>query len=197
APRVAYRRRPGSARHAVARLNELLAHAQGLEVHAEDSGNLGFLGAEVILPIDPVENRVDFQRVVALNVLEAVGPGRQVRAWIADCGAGYACGRGHAGKANHVGVDFRRVEVVERSRANAGGDRGVGGVLVGPCCVSASLVNNAEDAVGTDELPRVNGLATITRVADQSLGIDGGDAAVSQGRAGGASIDHGLVDVDA
>ena len=77
-----------SAGRAVALLDQLLADANRLEVHAEDGGNLVRLGAEVVLAIDLVEDRVDLQRVVALNVLEAVGPGRQVGAGIADGGAG-------------------------------------------------------------------------------------------------------------
>ncbi len=103
-----------SARHAVALLNELLAHTDRLEVHAEDGGNFGAVCAEVVLALDLVEDRVDLQSVVALNVLEAVGPGGNVRAWIADCGAGDASRRCNAGKTDDVGVDFRRVEVVER-----------------------------------------------------------------------------------
>ena len=47
-------------------------------------GTLVCLGAEVVLAIDLVEDRVDLQGVVALNVLEAVGPGGQVGAGIAD-----------------------------------------------------------------------------------------------------------------
>ena len=39
-------------------------------------------------------------------------------------------------------------------------------MFVGPCCVSASLMNNAEDAVGANELPRENRFATITWIAD-------------------------------
>src|SRR5260370_28861040 len=96
-----------SARHVVAFLNELLPDANSLEVHAEDSGNLGLLGAKVVFPIDLVEYRVDLQGVVALNVLEAVGPGSQVRAWIEDCGAGYASGRRNAAKPDYIVVAFR------------------------------------------------------------------------------------------
>ena len=70
-------------------------------------------------------------------------------------------------------------------------------MLVGPCRVSAGLVNDAEDGVGADEIPRVNGTAAFAGVADKSLGIDGGDAAVGQRRAGRATVDFGLVDVDA
>ena len=54
--------------------------------------------------------------------------------------------------ADHVGVDFGRVEVVERARSEAGGDRGVRGMLVGPRRKSASLVNDAKDAVGAQGL---------------------------------------------
>ena len=47
-------------------------------------GTLVVLGAEVILAIDLVEDRVHLQSVVALNVLEAVGPSRQVGTFIAN-----------------------------------------------------------------------------------------------------------------
>jgi hypothetical protein len=49
-------------------------------------------------------------------------------------------------------------------------------------------VNGAEDAVGANESPRVNGIAAITWVADQFLGIDGSQAAVCQRCPGRAAI---------
>src|SRR5580704_17317781 len=57
-------------------------------------------------------------------------------------------------------------------------------------------MNNAEDAVGANELPRINGLAALAWVADESHRIDGSDGAVGQRSAVGAAIHHGLVDVD-
>ena len=51
------------------------------------------------------------------------------------------------------GVDFGRVEVVECCGAKTGSYRGVCRVLVGPGCVSASLMNGAEDAIGANEYP--------------------------------------------
>ena len=62
---------------------ELLAHTDGLEVHAEDGGNWCVCHAEVVFAVDLVQDRVDLQRVVALDVLEAVGPGGNVGTWIA------------------------------------------------------------------------------------------------------------------
>ena len=70
-------------------------------------------------------------------------------------------------------------------------------MLVGPCRVAASGVNHAEDGIGADELPWENRRAAFTGVANQSLGIDGSDAAVSQRRAGCATVHLCLVDVDA
>src|SRR5208282_5143370 len=173
-----------SAGYAVALLDELLAHTEGLEVHAEDGGNLGVLGAEVVLAIDLVEDGVDLQGVVALNVLEAVGPGGEVGAGITEGSAGCAEGRGDAGKGDHVRVDLWTVEVVEGSGADTGSSRGVCGVLVGPCGVSAVLVNYAEDGVGADEFPGENGFAAVGGIADEALGIDGGEAAVGEGCSG-------------
>ncbi len=160
-------------------------------------GTLRLRRAEVVLPVNPVENRVDLQSVIALNVLEAVGPGGKVRAWIADWIAGNARGRGNAFEGDDIGVDFRRVEIVERNRADPRGYRGVRWMLVGPCGVSASLVNDAEDAVGADKIPGIHGTAAIVGVADQSLRVDGGDATVDQCRARRSAVQLALVDVDA
>src|ERR1700733_2320628 len=70
-------------------------------------------------------------------------------------------------------------------------------MFVGPGCVSASLMNHAEYAVGADEIPGLNGVASIGWVADKAVVIDRGDASVGQGCAGGASVHFRLVDVDA
>src|SRR5450631_3764332 len=67
-----------SAGYVAALLNELLANADRLEVHAEEGGHLASTAAEVIVAPDPVQDRVHLQRVIALDVLEAVGPGGDV-----------------------------------------------------------------------------------------------------------------------
>ena len=70
-------------------------------------------------------------------------------------------------------------------------------MLVGPCRVSTSPMDDAEDGVGADEIPRIDGTAALAGIADELLGIDGGDAAVGERRAGCAAVHFGLVDVDA
>src|SRR5579862_230713 len=70
-------------------------------------------------------------------------------------------------------------------------------MLIGPGSVSASLMNHAENAVGADEIPWLDGIASVGWIADESVVIDGGDAAVGEGCAGGASVHFSLVDVDA
>src|SRR5579885_2474742 len=97
------------------RLDQLLAHADGLEVHAEDVGNrFQHTSAEVSLAIDPVEDRIDFQGVIALDIFEAVGPGRVVEGkGIADRGTGFPGRGGDAGKPNDGGVDLGGIEVIE------------------------------------------------------------------------------------
>ena len=108
-----------SALHAVALLNQLLAYADCLEVHPKDRRNLGLLRTKVILSLDLVDDRIYLQRVVALNVIEAVRPGRKVRAGIANRLAGIAGRRLDVRQRNYVGVDLRCVEVVQRNRPNA------------------------------------------------------------------------------
>ena len=70
-------------------------------------------------------------------------------------------------------------------------------MLVGPCRVSASLVNHAEDAVGADEIPRENRIAAVIWIAHEFLPIDGVEAAIGQRCAPCAAVQLGLVDVDA
>ena len=70
-------------------------------------------------------------------------------------------------------------------------------MLVGPGRVSTGSVNDAEDGVGANKIPRVNRRAAFSRVADQFLGIDGGNATVGEGGPWRATVYLGLVDVDA
>src|SRR5580692_12847259 len=58
-------------------------------------------------------------------------------------------------------------------------------------------MNDAEDGVGADEIPRPNRVATIVGVADQSLRVNRSDAAISQWRGRSPALHLGLVDVDA
>src|SRR5215469_6940595 len=179
-----------SAGRVIARFDQLLADADRLEVHAEYVGSVLQLSfAEASVAIDPVEDRVDLQLVIALNVLKTVGPGRNVGAGIEDCGAGGTGREGHSRKPNHGGVDFRTVEVVQCCWPDTGGHRRVRWVLVGPRGDSTILVNDAEDAVDADELPRPDRRAAARRVAGQLAGINGSDGAVGQRRARSPAID--------
>jgi hypothetical protein len=44
-------------------------------------------GAKVVLAVDLIENGIDLERVVTLNVLEAIGPSSEVGAAIANMSA--------------------------------------------------------------------------------------------------------------
>ena len=70
-------------------------------------------------------------------------------------------------------------------------------MLVGPCRIAASAMDDTEDGVGADEIPRVDRTAAFAGIADELLGVDGGDATVGECRAGCATVYFGLVDVDA
>src|ERR1035441_7423112 len=151
-------------------LDQFLANTDCLEVHPEDGGDLCRIQAQVVLAVDLVHDGVDLQSVIALEVLESVGPGGEDRTGVENGSAGYAGGSRYSGKSDNIRVDFRSVEVVQGAGAKAAGDRSVRGMLIRPCRVSASLMDHAEDAIGPDKLPRENGTATTARVARQLLG---------------------------
>src|SRR5579863_2405454 len=148
------------------------------------------------LAVDPVEDCVYLQGGVALDVFEAIRPGREVGFGIANLGAGDARRRRHSGKSNHIGVDFGRVEVVQRAGSDAGCDGSIRGVLVGPGRESAGGVNHAENAVDSHELPWIDRSAALAWVTNQVLWIDGRNGTVGQRSAGRAPVELGLVEVD-
>src|ERR1700722_18379374 len=182
---------------AVNLLDELLADADRLEVHAKDYGNGLFAGAEVVFAVDPVHHRVDLELVVAFDGIEVGGP---VAAGVSgNMGTIRTVGSLEVRNVDHVGIYFRSIVIVHvggaiRSRRTR--DHGVHGVLVRPRCETARGVNYAINRVGADEVPRVNRFAAIERVALQLVGINGQYPAIEH-RVGTASIHLGLVDFDA
>ena len=171
-----------------------MADTDGLKVHAENRGDFG-RGAVMGLALDLVENGIDLERVVALDVLEAVGPGGKVGAGVAHGGAGVASGGLDAGQRYDVGIDLGRVVIV--NRAARAGDGAVRGVLVRPGRVAAGVVNDVIDRVGADEVPRIDGCAALGGVARQLGRVDGRDAAFGERRAGSTAIELGLVEINA
>ena len=55
------------------RPDEFLADTDGLEIHAKDGRNRRAGRAVMLQALDFVEDRIDLQRIVALNILEAGG----------------------------------------------------------------------------------------------------------------------------
>lgn len=76
----------------------------------------------MVLAFDLVHDGVDLQSVIALDVLEAVGPGGDVRTGVEHGSAGYAGGSRYTWKANNIRVDFWSIEVVEGAGTKAAGD---------------------------------------------------------------------------
>ena len=148
------------------------------------------------LPAISLQDGIDLEGVVALDVVEAVGPGGEVGAGVGHGGAGHSGGCRDPGQGNDVGVDLGRIEVVERVGA-AAGDRGVGRMLVGPCGVTAGRVDDAEDGIGAHEIPGHRRARNLGGIAIDFGGVDGSDAAVGESCAGRAAVELGLVEVDA
>src|SRR6185437_5171351 len=127
----------------------------------------------------PVADRVHLELVVAFDVVEVARP---VPAVVVGDGGAVETGRGpDAGEGDEVGVDLRAVEIIQVARvARAGGTghRGIDRMLVGPGGESASGVDHPEDRVHPYEIPRVDRLAAVERIAHQALRIDGVHAAV-------------------
>ena len=69
-------------------------------------------------------------------------------------------------------------------------------MLVGPCGEAAGGVGDTADRIGPDEIPGMNRLAVVERIARQSSGIDGVDSAIDQA-IWPAAIERRLVDFDA
>ena len=69
-------------------------------------------------------------------------------------------------------------------------------MLIGPCRVAASLVDDAKNGVGANELDGKRD-RSLCRVADELLAIDRGDAPVGQLSAGCPAVYFGLVEIDA
>ncbi len=116
-------------------LGELLADADGLEVHAEDRRHTHLGGPGAVEARDLVEHRLHLQHVVALDAVEARG----------GVLAGHAV----------VGIDFGREQVLDAS-AGRTIDEIVRRVLVRPCGAAAMGADHFEDGVGLDELMRIH-----------------------------------------
>src|SRR5215472_15023168 len=56
------------------RLDQFLTHTNRLEIHSKDNRYRSLAGAQVRLAIDPVQNGVYFELVIAADLNEAGGP---------------------------------------------------------------------------------------------------------------------------
>src|SRR5262249_17989674 len=94
-------------------LNQFLTHADCLKVHSEDRRRFGFGSAKVILAGDLIQNGLHLQCVVALDILETIGPGGKIGTWVANRGAARAGRSADARKSDNVGVDLRGIVIVD------------------------------------------------------------------------------------
>src|ERR1700678_1032184 len=69
-------------------------------------------------------------------------------------------------------------------------------MLIRPRGISACRMNDAEDTVGADKIPRKNWIATIVGIANQSLRIDRIQTAIGQGRTRRPAVQLRLINVD-
>src|SRR6266849_1540156 len=107
------------------------------------------------------------QGVVALDVLEAVCP-RAGLGRIGDRRAGHSTRSVYSRQTDDQGIDLRRVVVVEVGAVAGSGYGGIGRVLIGPGGVAARGMDDSEDRVGPDEVPRKDRGAALGGVAGQA-----------------------------
>jgi TonB dependent receptor len=177
-------------------LDQFLAHAHRLEVHAEDGRHRGGPASIVSEAIDLVENADHLEHVIAAGKYEAVGISAEVREVRVIRGAATRKRQRHG-----YGVDLWRVIVVEvlrqviRTMAVGSRYRSIGRMLVRPRRVAVRRVDDAIHGVGADEVPRIHGGATACRIPRQLVVIDGGYATITAARA--HAVEEGLILVDA
>src|SRR5205807_10559456 len=95
---------------------------------------------------------------------------------------------------------FRGIVIIHvAGLIGSGGARNnsVNSVLVRPRCVAASGVDHAVNRVSADEVPGINRLAAVKRIAFELVGINGFHSAVNGGVSGKAAVELRLVDFNA
>jgi hypothetical protein len=143
-------------------LNQLLSDAHRLEIHSKNGGHGGLGFAIVSLAVNFIEDSVDFQRVVAGNVLEAASIVAGIRR-IGNRRAGYARGGGHR-QSHHRRIHLRSVVVIDVRAITRARNRQVGRMFVGPRGVTSRGMDDSENRVHSDEVPGINRRATLAGV---------------------------------
>ena len=137
----------------------------------------------MVLAVDLVEDGLHLEAVIALDVQEAPGVVivraygglvRQVRV------ASVQRRRRPGLKVRGIGVDFRRVVVVDISAIARAAHGRIRRMLVRPGRVTSRAMYNSENRIGADKVPRIDRIAIL--VADQAARIDRVDPAVAARR---------------
>src|ERR1700674_5480930 len=155
------------------KVDQFLAYAQRLVVHAEYRRNLSGAAAVALQSIDLIEKDLDLLQVVALNILEAVGP---------DAGFGGIADRIAAritfngGHPLDYRVDFGAIEVVDVVIGRADGGVAfhnfVARILVRPCRVAAVAMRHTEDRVHAHVAMRIDRHTSVHRIEGELGWID-------------------------
>ena len=67
-------------------------------------------------------------------------------------------------------------------------------MLVGPSGVTAGSMDDPEDCIRSDEIPRINRCATLANRVALILGIDGQNSAIDSGKR--STVQLGLIEID-
>src|SRR6185437_7389334 len=94
------------------------------------------------------------------------------------------------------GVDLGAIKIIEYADAIASSNRSVGRMLVGPCCITTSIVDYAKDGVRANKLPWIDRGTSFGGIAIKFFRINRSDATISKARTGSSAIQFRLVQIN-
>src|SRR3984893_12478987 len=180
--------------HRAMLVDEPLADADRLEVHSKDCGDRYAPAAVVVFALNFGEDRLDLKALVTLDILEAPGVVivRVFGGVVRQRTASEDLYRRRLGlKVGGIGIDFRRIEVVNVGSVAGPRDRDIRRMFVGPGGAHTSFVDEAENRIGADKVIRKDWFTAIFGIALELVRIDRISLAI-----GSTAVEVGLVDVD-
>ncbi len=145
---------------------QLLSNTDRLEVGSKQRRHAYFLRVIVVVAVDLIEHRLNMQRVVTLDVVEAVRPAVVERRVL----EGHDGAAGDLRQRHRDGIDFRTVEILDPFAAGSIGPL-IRRVLIGPCCAAAMRLHDLEYGVHPQVLMWQERVAAVLRIAHQKCRI--------------------------
>jgi hypothetical protein len=135
---------------------QLLTDADGLKVRAEQRRDADLVRAVVGEAVDLIDHGLNVERVIALDVIEAIGPSVIRR----RVGKGYRRAAGKLRQRHRNRIDLRAIKIIDAFPARTVGPF-IRGMLVSPRGASTAGFHDFEYRVHAQIFVRQNGLAAV------------------------------------